>query len=644
MFVLIIIYSIASCLILIFIDSWFIRILTLPLFFFILGYPLSFFVSNLDAWERFFLAFGLSSLLVLLTYYLQYISCFYFGCTPTFTQYIIEISIVLWISIGILYIRRPEIIRKKQLEISKSWRFLKDLIINNKYLLCIIVIGVILRFVFLNRPDLGSDETYFMGLSYPMIDTDHLTGLPSPPFQYLSAHHPHTFHVQGCIVMNIFNPFGWGFMDDWMVKFLPAFLGTLTIIVYYVVVTKIYDKTAGLISGAFVATCTYAVIISRLCYHEVLVILIMGIVIYFAYKERWGLTGFFIGLSLLVKFTALVIIPPILFYLIIRYLRIDKEKFKVFLKNLSSLVFVVVVLFLPIFIANVASYYQFGYADSFWSRLFGLADPLTEAVGEAEMPVSLNPSMFAFLPLQVMQLINVLGILSFIFILICIIFSFSDKGNHLTLNIILLIFLVEYLLIFTSRWFQIISLAPLFIVPFTILSSRIVKLISIRKKMRLGKRKREILTYGIICLVIGFSIIYSWNTVAIDHSTKDFSDDYYEAMHPAYYFSNLGYLWISSQGYDDVINIIRNYSAYTVYIDNDHPMLSYTYYFWVRNYTLFISDWNYTNNSLFVIYKFPNNFWESFTYSTADDLRQAYIESNCTLIFENQNFKIFLSN
>ena len=639
-------YSIVSLLIIYFINFWLIRIFTFPLFFFLLGYPISFFISNLNTWERFFLSFGISSLMILVVYYFQYFTCFYLGITPSFHQYATEMVVFFWITIGLLFCKKREIIYSKKIVFQKGWLKLKDLIQSNKYLLCIIIIAIILRFICLNNPDLSTDETFFVGLSYPMPNPASVMGLPSPPFQYFSVHHPPIFHLQINISMNILDPHGWISITDWVVKFLPAFLGTLTVVIYYGIVKSIFNKLAGLISAIFIATLTYAILISRLAYHEVLLVLLLGIVFYFAYQERWGLAGFFIGLSLLVKFSALTIIPPILLYLAIRYLRFDLQKFKILLKNFCILVFIVLILYLPVFIANVASYYEYGYADTFWSRIFGLRDPMTEAVGEAETPVTLLPGLFRFLPLHLMQLINVMGIVAFGFVVFCIILALFDKKEELMFNLILIFFIVEYLVVFTFRWYQIITLVPL-IVPFTILASRIVKLIPSNTTVKLPKKhipKRKIVAYGIIFVMIGFSFMYSLNTVAINHSARDFGDDYIETMNPAYYFSNLGYLWISRNGYDDMLEIIREEANYTVYIDDFHPRFSYYFYFWIRNYTNVLSDWNYENNSLLVLYKCPNNMWEPFEGSPLENGElKYYIMNNCTLIYENLNFLIYLS-
>ncbi len=195
--------------------------------------------------------------------------------------------------------------------------------------------------------------------------------------------------------------------------------------------------------------------------------------------------------------------------------------------------------------------------------------------------------------------------------------------------------------------FQIITFSPI-IFPLSILTSRISTIIK-NSKLKIEdkfchKNKRRLLVYGIITLTIGYSTIYTFNTIAFNHSMETPFDASYQIQNPAYYYSNLGYLWISNYGYDEVISIIRNYSSYTVYIDDDHPRFSYIYYFWIRNFTLFISDWNYENKSLFVIYKFPNFIWEAFEKSPKDDILQNFIQTHYQLIFENENIMIYVNN
>jgi len=647
-FIFIILYSIISIFIILFVNSWIIRILTMPLFFFLLGYPLCLFISNTNSWERFFLSFGISSLLMLITFYFQYFTDFYLGITPSFHQYATEMIIVLWITISILYFKKRELFNSKQINFPNIFINLKSLLKKYRFLIMIIIFAIFLRFAFLNFPDFATDDTIFSALTYPVIDPSKIMGLPSPPFQFLTGHHPPLFHLQANININLLNPFGWIFMEDWMIKFQSAFTGVLSVIFCFGIVKNIYnDERSAYISTLFFATFTFAVITSMVFYQEPLLIIFIGFVFYFAYKERWALTGFFIGLSLLVKFSALILIPTILIYLAIRYLRFDIDKFKLLLKNLTSLALVVLILYLPIVIANIASYCELGYMDTFWSRLLGLPDPMTEAVGEAEIPLGdIGPGIFNYFSYQILGLINIFGILTLIFLVLCVFLSFFDKKQQLYFNLALISFIVIFLLVFTTRMFQIITLSPI-IFPLVILSSRITNILKefkLKKKIQLTYTKRKVIVYGFVAIVIIFSTFYTINTIGFDHSSEIIHDANYQINNPAYYFSNLGYLWIARYGYDDIMDEIKNYSTYTVYIDDDHPRFSYIYYFWVRNYTSLLSDWNYENDSLFVIYKFPNNIWEAFQHTTADDINQAYIEANCSLLLENSNFMIYITN
>ncbi len=652
-FWLIILYSIISILIIFFVNFWPIRILTIPLFFFLLGYPLSFFISNLNSWERVFLSFGMSSLIMLLTYYFQYFTNFYLGITPTFHQFVIEMVVVLWIIIGILYFKRRDLCNSKQIEFKNSLTKVKNLVKENRFLLLIIIIAMVLRFTFLNYSDFATDDTIFSAVTYPVLQPDQVMGLPSPPIQFLAGHHPPIFHLQANININLLNPSGWIFMEDWMVKFQSAFIGILAVIFCYGIVKNIYDKRSAYISTLIFAVCTFAVVMSLVFYQEALFILLVGITFYFAYKERWGLTGFFVGISLLVKFSALVLIPAIMVYLAIRYLRFDMDQFKLLLKKFTSFALIVLILYLPIIITNIVSYIELGYMDTFWSRVLGLADPMTEAVGSVEIPIyGTGPGILNYFSFQMSGLVNIFGIVLFIFLVFCAVLSLFDKKEHLFFNLALISFVIIYLLIFTSRGFQIITLSPI-IFPLIILSSHITKLLSnIDKKIKTRVLKyiynsRKWIIYGTLVVVVGVSFFYSVTTVAFDHSdeigTKD-RDATHQVENPAYYYSNLGYLWISRYGYDDLMGVIRNYPTHTVFIDDDHPRFSYIYYFWVRNYTNLISDWNYENNSLFVIYKSPSYIWEAFQRTSADDSRQINIEGNYSPIFENYNFRVYVIN
>ncbi len=680
-----IIYCLTSIFILLISDFWPLRIISIFFFFFFLGYPISLFFKNLNIFERISLSLGISHLILLLSYYILYMSAYSLNVTPTFDFQVLLIGIYFVSSSLILlfYFKR-----KNYPNSYISLSNIKDFFLKYKFLLFILVLGTFLRFAFLNCPDFSTDETYFVATSYPLVDPFQITGLPPPPLTFLSGHHPPLTFVGTNFIMNILNPIDWLAMLDWMGKFYFAFIGSISIFSIFSLLNKIYGKYAGYVGALFYSLNTYAIVVSRVGYQEILLILFLIITLDFMYRENWKLTGFFLGISLLTKFTAVIIIPTIILYLIIKNFKFDKKQIKKLLINFSQVAVFAMVLYLPILISNIAIHYHYGYADTFLSRIFGLKDPLSEAIGEAELPVGLMPAgLFAYSSVLNLQIVNVIGIILIPYIIFCVILSFLDKGKILLFNLINFIFLILLYLIFTSRWFQIISLSPI-IIPIIIISCRIVNLDKVfhklnkffnisypifsarfkpiikkierrttkfrfptvfrYKNLKKNYRKHNVkYQHFVICSILmfffSFSFIYSWNTIAYPHFffSNDI-DDLRESFRTNTEYSTIGYLWIMRNGYDEVMEIIRNFRYFFIYVDDNHPKFSYIYYFYQRGITSLVSDWDNRTNSLFIFYKQPNYMWESFTYSNKGDANEHYIREHGTCIWESLNFEIYI--
>lgn len=621
-----IIFSICYCFLSIFIllifNYWLIRLISLIFFFFFLGYPLSLFFKNLDVFERITVSFGMSQILLLLIYYIYYIILYYLHITPTFECHILLIGIFCVSSnlILLFYFNR-----KNPSILQFSPNAIKDFIFKYKFFIIILVFGTILRLFFLDAPDFSTDDTFFVASSYPLIDPFQVTGLPPAPFTYLSGHQPPLSFVGSNITLNILNPLGWLSMMDWMGKFYFAFLGAFSIFSIFSLLNKVYGKYAGYIGALFFSVNTYALIVSRLSYQEIMLILLIIITMDFTYRENWKLTGFFLGLCLLTKITAIAIIPSIIIYLLLKNFRFKRKYLKPFLINLSYIAIFAMVLYLPVLIANMATYFSYGYADTFLSRIFGLKDPLSEAVGEPELPIGFIPAgLFAYAPLLNLQIENVIGLTMIPYLMFCVFLSLLDKPKIQIFNIYNYSFLIIFYLVFTSRWFQIVSLSPI-IIPIIIIASRIVNLDKIFSKINIFINKsypiispkfklfiRELQLYtkkinypsrfhfkslkythkqnkikyqhfimcSIVIYFLGFSFIYSWNTIAYPHYFL-FSgiDDLKATFLTNNDYSTVGYLWIMRNGYDEVMEIIRTFKYSNIYIDDNHPKFSYIFIF-----------------------------------------------------------------
>ncbi|MHA1267380.1 MAG: glycosyltransferase family 39 protein [Candidatus Helarchaeota archaeon] len=592
------------------------------------------------------MSFGISNVLLLLFYYTHYFITYYLQITPTFSQYITIVFIGFLIIYLFTYYKKKESFLNNKID---SIETLKQFLLDKKYLIAILIFGGILRFGFMSNIDITGDEIFSLGISYPSIDFSILPVSAPPPFTCLSQHHPPLLSVNFYLTMNILNQNGWIYIEDWMAKFLPALIGLFTIIVVYIVVKKIYDERSALIAAFFFCICTFAVISNLVVFHEILLVPFAMICFLFAYEERWVLCGFFLGICFLIKISAYAMLPALLIYIIIKHFKFNIEQFKAVFGRIAKIAFIALLLYLPVIIYNLVLYIEFGYADSLYSRLFGLPEPITETIGDPEIPIGWTSGLFHFAWIILPELVNVLSVSTTVFLIFCIFLSFFDRGEKLKFNILLILFLLTIIFLFTYRWYQIVTLM-IILVPLTILSSRISLILekikglkAVTEKKKVTKRAiKNFAIYGILISIFGFNIFYTINTIAFNHSYYEMND--IDAVNNFQYtYSNVGYLWIPNNGYDELFNILNQYrNDLTVYVDDNHPIFSYIYYFYLKDITNLVSKWNYQNNCLFIIYKSSITIWET-RFGTRDIIKTEYIQANCTLLANLTNFLIYIN-
>ncbi len=162
------------------------------------------------------------------------------------------------------------------------------------------------------------------------------------------------------LVALVYRLFGIGFVQ---VKLISVFAGVIGVVVFYLLLKEMSGKIAGLIGGLLLATCYPLVMYSRLGLVETvqtLFLLLTGLFWLKGLRRNWLLAfaGFFaVGTVLLVKISALFIVPVIVLMFILEFFSICKTLpgrralfsalFWFFLGALTAFFFWFFVVFLP---------------------------------------------------------------------------------------------------------------------------------------------------------------------------------------------------------------------------------------------------------------------------------------------------------
>lgn len=146
---------------------------------------------------------------------------------------------------------------------------------------------------------------------------------------------------------------------------IPFIFGTVTPIFVYILGTSLFDRRVGLLSAFFITICPLHWAASAKIWNDVVVTFMLVLSFYFYYEglnkneqRNLYLAGFFLGLSILTKRSAVLAVPAILGYIIYRRRSIEVPKIPL----LASFV-IAAVMVLP-WIAVVIKTFGVGYLVS----------------------------------------------------------------------------------------------------------------------------------------------------------------------------------------------------------------------------------------------------------------------------------------
>jgi len=336
-----------------------------------------------------------------------------------------------------------------------------DFIFSNdprKYLILILILGAILRFIAVENITPIADE---------MVHGSHAIGIIGSHAISHQNECPVWFYLTD-IAYKIFG------VNAFSARFLSFFFGLLTIIIIYMIAKRIFNSPKiALISAFILAVSSYYIRYALMEMDEAMmffVLLSFYLFIKGLDKQKVSyLTFVFISVAVLIKPIALTFIPGfVLYFIFLLYKEKDKEKRHLFLKDnykpiiLGSLMFLIFMS--PVLVYNYLLFKEKGISDIIFARFFGISpeiySSLSGGAGQKFMfSAAINPGL-KWLASAFWGLDPVISILGLIGIFSVFLFSKNRLARFFVLfHLIPLIFLLSTQLLETHFVIFIVPLA-----------------------------------------------------------------------------------------------------------------------------------------------------------------------------------------
>ncbi|MCL4390424.1 MAG: glycosyltransferase family 39 protein [Patescibacteria group bacterium] len=323
-------------------------------------------------------------------------------------------------------------------------------------------------FVNLNRADVLGDD-YDLGYqAYNLQD-----GILDARRAYVISFntHPPLMMTIKHYGMQLFYPWGLDGLSDWMFRGVEGMMGLGVILTSYLLVRDFFSERTALLTAALLAVNNYLIFMGRIFLREIYLTFFLVIALYFFLHKRVFLAAFFLGCALLVKASAVILLPVFILWLL-------KEKR---VKELAVVFSTLIAVYAPVVVYNVGAYLVTGHMDATFSWLFHLPNPFL--TGQSANPLLTNPSAIISI------LTDLYGWPVFAFFLLClVIFLFQRRHQYL------LVWLVSSLIFF--------CLGPLreyYLLPLTI--PLVIILADVFKKLPI-----------LIVSILIFSAVYSFSS------------------------------------------------------------------------------------------------------------------------------------
>ena len=289
-------------------------------------------------------------------------------------------------------------------------RFNKGVLIS---LVLVLSIAALLRFFDLGKGEVLTDEVFYSFRAIKLVDFVEADNQPTP-YEWFDPDIPlwtrYSFHDHPPLVFLIQHVSIRAFGDTpFAIRFPSAVFGVLSVLLVYIIGARYFDKRAALLGALFLAVTVSHVYISRLALQEATIIFFILLTLYSIIRtldrDRYFLLlGVSLGLALLTKFTALILIPVIFVFYYIFKRRTFRNKH--FWKGLL----IALLLFTPVIYYNIRLYQAVGHFDFQFSYLFG-QDPEVWKVAPGKEIGTIGDRMRDFFP-------NLFSLNSWVFLII----------------------------------------------------------------------------------------------------------------------------------------------------------------------------------------------------------------------------------
>ena len=180
-----------------------------------------------------------------------------------------------------------------------------------KYALIVIILGIIIRFSLASMHHVSGDACWQASNAVYMAENNKF-----PLFEQFGRDEPFWappfFHVVTAAVYKIFIGLSKG-VADFAIKMISPILGSLTLIIFFMVAKSLFDKKTAFFSLLFLAFIPLHIDYSVFSYVDATITFLAVLSVYFALKKRVMLSAIAAGLTILTKYNGIFILPVLLF-------------------------------------------------------------------------------------------------------------------------------------------------------------------------------------------------------------------------------------------------------------------------------------------------------------------------------------------
>ena len=180
-----------------------------------------------------------------------------------------------------------------------------------KYALIVIILGMLIRFSLASIHHISGDACWQASNAIYMAENNKF-----PLFEFFGRDEPFWappfFHVVTAAVYKIFIGLSKD-VADFAIKMISPILGSLTLIIFFMVAKSLFNKKIAFFSLLFLAFIPLHIDYSVFSYVDGTITFLAVLSVYFALKSRIMLSAIAAGLAILTKYNGIFILPVLLF-------------------------------------------------------------------------------------------------------------------------------------------------------------------------------------------------------------------------------------------------------------------------------------------------------------------------------------------